>query len=170
MQLSKSWFLVHCKPRQEMTARDNLERQGYKVYLPRTRQPRRRNGRLVTRIEPLFPRYLFVQLDTETDNWAPIRSTVGVSMLVRFGTAPGRVPDRLIELLRSRESDAGLHDWVAPVLHSGQSVRVAAGAFHDYEGIFIARSGPERVVVLLDILGRQVRAKLDIEQIEPLGR
>jgi transcriptional antiterminator RfaH len=166
---SKSWFLVHSKVRQEETARINLERQGYSVYLPRLRQRRRRGGRVVTRVEPLFPRYLFLQLDTRTDNWAPIRSTVGVSALVRFGDEPAPVPDSLIALLKAKESEAGLHEWVEPGLRHGQPVRVATGAFRDYEGIFVARSGHERVVVLLDVLGRQVRARLDLDQIEPLA-
>ena len=36
-------------------------------------------------VEPVFPRYLFVRLDFGVTNLAPIRSTLGVSDLVRFG-------------------------------------------------------------------------------------
>ena len=34
------------------------------------------------------------------------------------------------------------------------------------KGILLARNSRERVVVLLDILGRQVRTKVDVSQLE----
>jgi len=166
---TKSWFLVYSKPRQEESAKRHLERQGYNVYLPRANQSRRRGGRRVSVVEPLFPRYLFIHLNTHTDNWGPIRSTVGVTALVRFGVQPARVPDMLIALLRSHESPEGVHEWARTVLRAGQTVRVGEGAFEGYEGIFLARSSRERVVVLLDILGRPVRAQLTADQVEPVG-
>ncbi|MHB8348072.1 MAG: transcription/translation regulatory transformer protein RfaH [Acidiferrobacterales bacterium] len=163
-----SWFLVYAKPRQEETAKQNLERQGYRVYLPRAVQGRRRAGRRVMVVEPLFPRYLFVQLNLQSDNWAPIRSTVGVAALVRFGSAPARVPDSLITLLRSNETASGIHEWTQTLLREGQRVQVAEGAFAGYQGIFLARTGRERVIVLLDILGRPVRAQLTADQVDPV--
>ena len=48
----------------------------------------------------MFPRYLFIQLDRENDNWMPIRSTIGVQNLVQFGGIAARVPDNLISDLR----------------------------------------------------------------------
>lgn len=162
---SKSWFLVHSKPSQEDTAAVNLTRQGYEVYLPRARVRRRLHGRMTERVQPLFPRYLFVELDAHTDDWAPIRSTLGVSRLVRFGEYPASVPGSLIELLKSRESE-GVHDWSVPALHAGQKVRVLEGAFRDFEGIFVAQTSRERVIVLLEILGRAVRASLQEGQYE----
>ena len=59
----KSWYLVYTKPRQEEVALTNLTRQGYGVYLPRLRQLRKRSGKQVPVVEPLFPRYLFIHLD-----------------------------------------------------------------------------------------------------------
>jgi transcriptional antiterminator RfaH len=162
----KAWYLVYTKPRQEEVALTNLERQGYGVYLPHVREARKRQGRRVMLIEPLFPRYLFIHLDTHTDNWGPIRSTLGVATLVRFGQEPARIPDDLINFLKAREGQAGLHDWAEQKYQSGDRVRVAEGAFRGYEGILLARNSRERVVVLLDILGRQVRTRVDVSQIE----
>lgn len=159
--VAKSWFLVYAKPRQEETAKIQLSRQGYGIYLPMAQQTRQRGARRITYIEPLFPRYLFIHLNTCTDDWGPIRSTVGVSALVRFGKEPALVPDELIGLLRSRESATGLHVWTTPGFRTGQTVRVMEGAMQGYEGIFIAASGHARAMVLLDILGRKVRASVD---------
>ncbi len=65
------WYLIHTKPARETTAADHLERQGFKTFLPRTRRQVRHAGRWRERIEAMFPRYLFVRLDTEEDDWAP---------------------------------------------------------------------------------------------------
>jgi len=163
---TKSWYLVYTKPRQEEVAQTNLVRQGYGVYLPHVREARKRQGRRMMLVEPLFPRYLFIYLDTHTDNWGPIRSTLGVASLVRFGQEPARIPDELIDFLKTREGQAGLHDWAERNYRAGDKVRVAEGAFRGYEGILQARTSRERVVVLLDILGRPVRTQVAITQLE----
>ncbi len=163
---TKSWYLVYTKPRQEEVAQTNLVRQGYGVYLPHVREARKRQGRRTMVVEPLFPRYLFIHLDTHTDNWGPIRSTLGVASLVRFGQEPARIPDELVDFLKARASEAGLHDWAEQNYRAGDKVRVAEGAFRGYEGIMLARTSRERVVVLLDILGRQVRTKVDRVHLE----
>ncbi len=163
---AKSWYLIYTKPRQEEVACTNLARQAYGVYLPRVRQARMRQGRRAMVVEPLFPRYLFINLDAHTDNWGPIRSTLGVALLVRFGQQPARVPDQLITFLKTREDAEGLHNWAKPVFEVGHRVRVAEGAFQGYEGILLAGTSRDRVVVLLDILGRQVRTKITVTQLE----
>jgi len=162
------WYLVYAKPRQEDLAKQNLERQGYQPYLPMVRTPRRRMGRRLIRIEPMFPRYLFIRLDTETDNWAPIRSTIGVSTLVRFGMHPSPVPDDLIEYLRSRDSATGVQDLPLHHFRKGQKVVIEEGPFRGYEGIYVAKTARERVTVLLDIVGRAAKAQINIEHLGPV--
>lgn len=167
MDRNKRWYLVYAKPRQERVARTNLERQGYRTYLPLARQVRRRHGRRLPTVAPLFPRYLFVYLDREIDNWAPIRSTLGVVSLVRFGQVPAPVPDDLVEFLRAREDADGLHALSVDDYKSGARVRITAGGLTGYEGIFVASTGRQRVVVLLDILGKQTRTVIESGAIEP---
>jgi transcriptional antiterminator RfaH len=164
----KSWYLVYSKPRQETVARENLGRQGYETYLPLIRKASRRLGRRITAIAPMFPRYLFIRLDTQTDNWGPIRSTLGVVSIVRFGYLPAQVPDGLVGALRSREDAQGVQPApTADQIKPGSRVRVAQGSFIGYEGVFVAKTGKERVVVLLDIMGKTARTALDSDSIEP---
>lgn len=164
---ARAWYLVYCKPRQESVARENLARQGYETYLPCMRDVRRRQGKRVTLIAPMFPRYLFIHLNRETDNWAPIRSTLGVVSIVRFGRAAARVPDDLLAMLRSREDAQGIQILPAEEYRPGSRVRITQGGFAGYEGIFQAASGRDRVTVLLDVLGRKARATVDSASIEP---
>jgi transcriptional antiterminator RfaH len=168
--IGRSWYLVYTKPRQEKVAAENLLRQKYEVYFPQLSIWRTRRGKRQSVIEPLFPRYLFIRLDSQSDNWAPIRSTLGVMSLVRFGTEPARVPDELVEYLRSRHNADGLHEWAQPKLIVGERARVVSGPLAGYEGILIAKSSRDRVVILMDLVGGQVRAKLNPDQIEPAAR
>src|SRR3990170_842183 len=92
----KCWYLIQTKTCQERLARENLERQGYTIYLPFAEIRRRRRGKTIRVIDPMFPRYLFIYLSDETDDWRPIRSTLGVTTLVRFGQVLAKVPGNLI--------------------------------------------------------------------------
>lgn len=161
MNMTKNWYLVYSKARQESVAKTNLERQGYQTYMPLIRTPRLRMGRRVLRIEPMFPRYLFIRLDKERDNWAPIRSTLGVSSIVRLGQEPSRVPDDLVDMLRAREDVDGIQDLPPAEFQRGERVRIEQGPLMGYEAIFLAKSGAERVVILLQIVGKRARVRVD---------
>ena len=166
----KTWYLVYTKPRQETLAQDNLVRQGYGVYLPRVRLMRKRQGRPVAIIEPLFPRYLFIHLDNQSDNWGPIRSTYGVASLVRFGNEPAKVPDEFVAHLKKQEGQDGLHEWAEPKMIVGDRMRVTEGPLKGYEGVLLAKSGQARVMLLLDMLGKEVRTHLSPDQVESADR
>lgn len=163
-----AWYLVYTKAQQERVALENLERQGYETYLPRIRVRRRRQGRYVKLVEPMFPRYLFMHLNDETDNWGPIRSTIGVSNMVRFGALPARVPDELVQALREREDEEGLQQIELPEPSPGDRVRIVEGVMAGYEAIFEARSGKERVSLLLEIANVSARVQVSSHDIEPL--
>ena len=100
-----AWYVVHTKPRQETRALENLENQGFKCFLPMMQVQKLRNQRVQTVTEPMFSRYLFIQLNDETQNWGPIRSTLGVSKLVSFGHQPAKVPSEFVEFLQEAPSE-----------------------------------------------------------------
>ena len=166
----KCWYLVYSKPRQEKGAVENLVRQHFEVYFPQIRVWRTRRGIRQLVVEPLFPRYLFIHLDSHSDNWAPIRSTLGVTSLVRFGMEPAHVPDEMVKFLKSRQNAEGLHEWAEPALAVGGRARVISGPLAGYEGVLLAKSSRERVVILLDLVSGQIRARLNPAQIEPVAR
>ena len=150
------WFLVLTKASSEEVARTNLARQGYSAYYPRLLRQALYRGRWSNRISPLFPRYLFVQLDTSCQALAPIRSTLGIVDIVRFGSKPAQVPDSIVEDLRARADAAtGLHRLHAHALEHGAAVSVMSGVFAGLDGIFEREVGEHRVVVLLRLLGQE---------------
>lgn len=154
------WYLVHTKPSQEKSALENLQRQGYQCYLPTIPSEKLRQGLLTVADEPLFPRYLFVRLgmDDTAKSWAPIRSTKGVSRLVRFGVEPARVDDGVIELLRTQE--ALVQTEPESSFKQGECVRLAAAPFAGIKGIYQMADGERRVMVLIEILSKPVAVRV----------
>jgi transcriptional antiterminator RfaH len=163
----RQWYTVYTKPRQEKAAEENLERQGYEVYCPRIQLDRRLRGRWQKIIEPLFPRYLFVHLEQGKDSFSPIRSTFGVSDFVRFGGEPKTVPNSLIEGIKAREDigqkvHIGCRQW-----QCGDEVEIIEGSFVGLRGLFEASSSEERVIILLQLLGRDNKVRISRDAIVP---
>jgi transcriptional antiterminator RfaH len=155
------WYLIHTKPRQEAVALQNLERQGYVCYMPLFACEKIRRGALKVETEPLFSRYLFIQLDTSltSQSWSPIRSTKGVSRLVSFGGQPARVSDAIIAILRSVESNTqdSTQRAIQRIFNPGDHVQLTEGAFAGFEGIYQAADGAARAMVLIELLSKQVQ-------------
>jgi transcriptional antiterminator RfaH len=158
-----NWLLAYTKPRSEPVAQEHLERQGFEVLCPMLRAQKLRRRKWHWFEEPLFPRYLFVGAAPE-QSWAPVRSTVGVTSLVKFGGAYATVPRGLIELLRSGGDDPAVH---RPLFERGQKLRIVAGPYASLEAVFEMEEGGERAAVLLDLLGRQSRVIVDVAQLVP---
>ena len=107
-------------------------------------------------------------MDVAATRGRAIASTVGVSHLVCNGDSPVAVPRGVVEEIRARADDNGLVK-LAPrfSFRAGDAVKVIAGALADQVGWFLAASDEERVVLLLDMLGRQVRIKVPLVDVAP---
>ena len=164
--IDRSWFLLTSKPQKDELAELHLRNQGYEVYRPLAKRLRNRKGKMVSTIESLFPRYLFIHLDAGIhDNWAPIRSTRGVHGFVRFGAEPAAVPLSLIANLQAQESLLGERAVDLDRFHNGDKVQITHGPFHGLEAVFQKYDGNERVIVLLNILHKQTKLTLSPVQL-----
>lgn len=163
------WFLVRSKPRQEAVALTNLTRQGYESYLPMFAAEKivRRKQAIVQ--EPMFARYLFVRLDTtgQGQSWSPIRSTIGVSELVCFGSKAARVDESLIAMLRERE--AWQSEQPKSLFTEGENVVIADGAFAGLHAIYQMNDAEGRAMVLLDLLSKPVAMKINAASLRKVG-
>ena len=159
------WFVVHTKPRQEQRALENLQRQGFAAWLPLLSVEKFRRGRLEKVVEPMFSRYLFIQLDKVTSNWSPIRSTMGVSKLVTFGNLPAAVPPEIVDALRNAPTPD-----VPRFFSSGDSVRFVNGPLHGLEGLFQAPDGEARAMIFINLLSRPQVVSVELNQLAPARR
>lgn len=176
------WYVIHCEPHHdrqverlvgqagqgdgfpaELDAAGDVPEGRIEVFAPRITCTRKRNGD-----KPLFPGYVFARLNLQDGIWARARNLPGVRGLVHIGGEPCPVDDGVIEVIRRRTAD------YAPrrlSLKEGERVRVTAGSFADLEGIFCeALSGDERIAILIDMMRREVRVELSIDEVERVVR
>lgn len=162
------WYVARTKPQSERKALGNLLQQGFTAYLPRYLK-RRSHARRVDWIPaPLFPRYLFVRFDETVVRWRAISSTIGIDRLICAEERPVPVPTGVVEDIRAREGNDGLvplGGWRR--FERGEKVKVLTGAMADLIGRFDCPSDDERVFVLLDLLGRQVRVRVAPDSLVP---
>lgn len=162
------WYVVHTKVKQEQVASDNLVRQGYTVYLPRIKVLKRSRTHRCQELqfEPLFPRYLFLQPGSRDMSVSPVRSSLGVTAIVRFGQTLAVLRNGVLKSIRdfeTRQNAAGLED-ISP-FRNGESVLVVDGPLAGMEGL-VSSISQERIVVLMHLLGYDTRVTLSHDQLQ----
>ena len=157
------WYLLQTKFRQERKAAQELEQQNIKVFLPLYRFEKLIKGVRVTKEEPLFSRYLFIELDTKNTNWTSIRSTRGVSKFVEFGNGASIVDPLIIESLHNMEPQPE-----ESYLTHGEKIRVVNGAFKGLEAIYQAADGLARSYILMELMQQDQYISIDNQLIDKI--
>ncbi len=154
------WYVIHTKVRQEQTACENLTRQGYVIYFPKIKQLRSSRGRQKIQMEPMFPRYIFLQPESVAHSIAPVRSTLGVTSLVRFGEEPAVIRAETICAIKEFEVRQNMvSDKDIDPFQRGVRIRIANGRLAGMEGL-ISVVSRDRVTVLMHLLGQDTRVNL----------
>jgi transcriptional antiterminator RfaH len=110
---------------------------------------------------PLFPGYLFVSFDPSQTGWTAINSTRGVSRLIlNDPRRPRPLPEELIRALQDRCDPEEAYYKGEDDLEVGDRVRVLTGPFAELVTRIEALPSAERVGVLIDLMGREVRSSL----------
>lgn len=150
------WFLAQLKPNCLSIATQNLDRQGFKSFVPLEQRTQRSGPRFKTVARPLFPGYVFVSLDTSMGQWRAVNSTYGITKLVAFGGKPAAVPQGLVEQIALGCDADGL--LLPPEeLLPGDKVLIQSGPFAG-ELAEIEHTDPNRRVwILLDLMGQKTR-------------
>ncbi len=159
-----SWFLAQLKPNCGHIAERNLKLQEFQTFLPTEDGMKRVRGKFVTAPRPLFPGYIFVQIDTGAGNWRTINSTHGITRLVSFGKEPAPVPLYIVSQLMLRCDATGK---LLPPEHlkPGDQVRLTSGPFADFVGRIEALAPARRVWVLMEIMGSETRVAVAADQL-----
>lgn len=162
--MERAWYAVEAKPHKTPLVIANLEHQGISHYQPRLEVPARRRARVV----PLFPGYLFARLESVRDS-VRVRYTPGVRRLVGGGDRPMPISDEVVDFIRAREGEDGvIHPSGLFDFEPNQRARVRGGALDGLEVLFqnYLPDG-QRVEVLLELLGRQVRTVVPADRLVP---
>ena len=160
-----TWYLVQCKAREGFKAEQHLTIQGFTCFHPVQWQRSSQLGKgCIAKLESLFPYYVFLRVNAE-QSLATVSSTRGVLKLVSFGVQPLQVPETLVESLqyycRQHAQPPAEHKLAA-----GDRVKIIEGPFSELEATVHRANAKDRVVLLLNLLGRETQVEVTQAQIK----
>lgn len=164
------WYVAYTQQGAENMAEGQLQQQGFYAYLPKCLGTVRHARRVRDVVVPLFPRYLFIEIDLQVQRWRSVNGTRGVSYLVSMGDRPAPVPHGIVEEIQSRENQAKLIELPQKAPYEpGETVEITTGALTDQVGKFIRMDARQRVVVLLELLGRGLEVSVPTGLVRAYG-
>ncbi len=164
--MATNWYVMQSKPHKETQLCAYLESNGFEVFYP-TLEVQPVNPRSA-KIRPLFPRYMFVHTDLEKVGVSDLMWTPFAIGLVQFDGYVAPVRDAVIHAIQRQVREIQVAGGlVLKDLKQGDPVRITEGPLAGYEALFDMRlQGSDRVQILLDMLGRQVKTQINIGLIE----
>ena len=167
--INSSWFVAQLRPQGLMRAQTHLKRQGIESFCPQFLTTIKRAGLQRQAQKPLFPGYLFVSFDPLIPGWSAINNTRGISrLLLNDPYRPLPIPEALMSGLLARFGENGLLSEQDDI-EIGDRIRVLSGPFAGLVTTIETLSGPERIGVLLDLMGRRVKTSLPRNQVKRFG-
>lgn len=156
--MMEQWYTLYTKANAEYKVASYLREQGIEVYLPEMRISAQKSAQK----HPLFPCYLFAQLDLTDGNPTLWRWTPGLRRLVSYGDQPISLPPELINVMKLKLAQKNAAASQSHPYQIGDIVRIKEGPFKDMLAVFDGPMTPsKRVHVLLTALGQYRRLRLD---------
>ena len=165
------WYAVSLQSNREYLAQKYMQGNGVVHFLPTYRTMSARKDKSILLNRPLFPGYIFVQLEIPGQQKSVVLKSPGVCGFVSFSGGPAPVDDDVIDSLRILTGVASGGVRPHPLVKAGQRVRVADGPFRNAVGILCEADGQgKNLVVEVSFLGRAVAVPIDPEQVIPILR
>lgn len=157
------WWVAHTKSRNEKALAQDLICKNINYFLPMSWIIRRRSGRKIRSLLPLFSGYLFFCGDEKQR--VELLRTNRVANLIEV-----KDQEKLIdELLRIEQAlKAGANLTPHKYIKEGQYCRVTAGPLADLKGIVIKTKSTTRLILRVDMLGQAASVELDTDMIETI--
>ena len=163
--MSKEWFILQFKPNAHHQANKNLNRQGFKTFLPLDDTTSRNMSRFINTTRPLFPGYMFITFDRTESKWHKINNTYGVSRLVTFNSTLKSIPATFVNNLMKRYDLSGK---LLPIqkLKKGDQVNILKGPFANFVANIEAYEDDQRIWILMDLMGRKTKIQTPLNALQ----
>ena len=153
-----TWYALQHKPAQGDRALAHLQNQDIACFYPKIQVEKIKAGKRIQRLEPLFPGYLFVNLEHTDPSWAKLRSTRGVIRVVSFANKPAAIADDVIRHIKGSLDSVTQRGGLKP----GEAVQLGEGPFEGINAVFQAYDGEERAIVLINFMQKQQKVKVSV--------
>ena len=158
------WYVCLTKPRQEAYAVSKLQEQDFEVYLPLHESWVRMARQWRKKQSVMFPRYAFVRPTKAGQSVGPVRSTPGVTCMVKFGPVLASLAPQRLKALQQAVALRGLSMPSQPFV-PGQHVLFASGPLAGLEGI-VSSVAAQRVMVLMQLLGQDQNVLVPFQDLQ----
>ncbi|MEC7729632.1 MAG: transcription/translation regulatory transformer protein RfaH [Pseudomonadota bacterium] len=157
-----TWYALQHKPAQGDRALQHLQNQDIACFYPKITVEKIKAGKRTKKLEPLFPGYLFVNLEQTDPMWAKLRSTRGVIRVVGFANKPAPISDDVIQHIKASLESVAEQGGIKP----GQAVQLNEGPFEGINAIFQAYDGEARAIVLINFMQKQQTVKVPVSALK----
>jgi transcriptional antiterminator RfaH len=166
--MSSQWYVIQTKPGNERRVETHLFNQEIEVFLPLFETFGSAYGKMVQKIKPLFPNYLFAKLDINV-HYYKVKWTRGVAKILGTGNGPVPLSEKVIQTVRERLGENNLVR-LDDALAEGHLIQFTSGPFKDLMGVFDKKmSDGKRVRVLLSLIGVDVPVQVPRWQIKKVA-
>lgn len=155
------WYLFQTKPNAHVTARNNLRRQGFNVFLPLINKTIKKNGKFLNTKTPLFPGYLFMGSSIDPIPWNSVNATRGISKAVTLDGVYRPVSAQIIEGLQHRCDNDGVMQSLNDIV-PGDRGKIERGPFAEFVCTVEQIKDDQRAWVLIDLLQQPIRAEVSL--------
>jgi len=165
LNVSKQWFALQTKPRQEFKAEKQLKNLGLENYLPVTTTKKKWSDRIKEITEPIIRGYIFIKAD-ERERLIALEQFSVTKCLFDQGK-PAVIPDWQIENLKKMLMVQSEY-FVYEGLVTGTKVEIIQGPFSGVIGVIQSVSDKRMFAVSIELLNRTVIAHLPKDSVEVL--
>jgi transcriptional antiterminator RfaH len=155
------WFVAHTKPRCEKKLLACCQREKMAATLPCYSSVHKYRGKSVVFEKPLFPGYVFVQINAQSVSGLRQNDLVANLLAVHDQAV---LEQQLREIMLALE--AGLEVRLAPTIGEGMRVRIKSGPLRGVEGWVEKRHGMDTILLRLDFINQAAAVRLDAQMLE----
>lgn len=159
----RKWYAVFTLPQNEKSAMKQLALREVEAFLPTYETVKVwKNRQRVRTVLPLFPTYLFVNIDC----WqrTKVLQSPGVIHIVGNNRGDASIADAEIELLRSGVQGRGVEPYRELVV--GRKVRLKRGSMEGVEGVLVRKGNGLRFVLSLKLINQYAALEVAAEDLE----
>lgn len=166
--INVKWYVIQTKPGDEHRVETHLLNQEIESFLPLLETNQYYNGKMIQRIKPLFPNYLFARFDLKF-HYYKVKWTRGVSKILGTGDGPIPISGKVVQTIRERGGKDNLvrleEEW-----KEGDVVQITSGPLKELMGVFQKKMSEKgRVRILLNLIGIDVPVQISQYQIKKVA-
>jgi transcriptional antiterminator NusG len=177
--MAMAWYVVHTYSGYENKAKlaleDAIRRYAVEdkfgeILVPTEKVVEVKDGKKKTNTRKVFPGYIFVQMEINTETWHVVKTTPKVTGFIGGSRNPPPITDEEIKRIIGVESEDEQDETTVVIdFERGDEVNIIDGPFASMKGrVEEVNQARGKLRVMVSIFGRPTAVELDFTQVESL--